>query len=223
MKTKGLILITIGVLCLLSALGLVAYNTYEDYQASLAAHSTLDQIVDYIDELQNDTSEGNSQTIPDSDTSAPEIAPPAHEPVIPDYILNPEIEMPSVKIDGEYYIGVLEIPKLQLALPINSTLSMRRLRSTPCRYNGSAYTQDLVIAAHNYNSHFGNLKQLEHGDLLYFTDMSGNRFTYKVDVIETLIPTAVEEMVNGEWALSLFTCTPGGANRVTLRCDIVNE
>ena len=88
---------------------------------------------------------------------------------------------------------------------------------------GSAYTGDLVIAAHNYISHFGNLKRLQLGDSVTFTDMEGNKFHYEVEVLETLASTAVEEMTSGKWDLSLFTCTVGGQQRVTVRCKLVEE
>jgi len=41
--------------------------------------------------------------------------------------------------------------------------------------------------------------------------------------VETLQPTAVEEMCSGDWDLTLFTCTLGGKFRVTVRCDRVEE
>ena len=52
-------------------------------------------------------------------------------------------------------IGILEIPALDLNLVISSW-SYSSLRLAPCRYSGSAYKGDLVIAAHNYQSHFGD-------------------------------------------------------------------
>ena len=84
---------------------------------------------------------------------------------------------------------------------------------------GSAYTDDLIIAAHNYTRHFGNLKNLEPGDRIIFTDVDGNVFSYEVILRETLMPTAIEEMESGDWDLTLFTCTIGGAYRVTVRCQ----
>jgi sortase A len=38
-------------------------------------------------------------------------------------------------------------------------------------------------------------------------------------ILEILRPTAVEEMISGDWDLTLFTCTIGGATRVTIRCE----
>ena len=32
------------------------------------------------------------------------------------------------------------------------------------------------------------------------------------------MPTSVQEMTDGDWDLTLFTCTVGGKSRVTVRC-----
>ena len=150
-----------------------------------------------------------------------ETLPPAGpgEVEIPDYVLDPNHEMPVRNIGGEDYIGVLEIPSLGLMLPVMSEWSYPRLKIAPCRYTGSAYQGNLIIAAHNYRSHFGNLKELCEGDVVCFTDMDGNVFSYEVMFLEVLQPTDVDEMESGDWDLTLFTCTVGGKSRVTVRCE----
>ena len=135
------------------------------------------------------------------------------------YPITPGMEMPTQRIDGREYIGLLGIPALGLELPILSQWSYPNLKVAPCRYEGSAYTDDMILAAHNYPAHFGNLKNLRPGDEVTFTDVDGNRFRYQVVELEILQPTAVEEMEAGEWDLTLFTCTLGGQSRVTVRCQ----
>lgn len=137
---------------------------------------------------------------------------------IPLYITNPDMEMPAVEIDGYTYIGEIDIPSLELSLPVMSEWSYPQLKHSPCRYMGSAYQNNLVIAAHNYISHFGNLKYLCCGDEVTFTDIDGNVFTYNVAETEQLLPTDVDRLTNGEWALTLITCTLGGEYRVAVRC-----
>ena len=51
------------------------------------------------------------------------------------------------------------------------------------------------------------------------TDTDGNVFDYVVSELEILEPYAVSQMTEGDWDLTLFTCTPGGQYRVTLRCN----
>ena len=50
-----------------------------------------------------------------------------------------------------------------------------------------------------------------------FTDMEGNAYTYRMTAQEILPGTDPEAMEKGEWDLTLFTCTLGGKNRVTIR------
>ena len=129
--------------------------------------------------------------------------------------------MTEKEIDGQYYIGYLSIPILELELPVISEWSYPRLRIAPCRHFGSTKTDDLVIAAHNYESHFGKLKQLKTGDLLTFTDMDGEKILYEVQVIDVLQPTAVDAVKNSDFDLVLYTCTYGGGSRVVVFCNRV--
>jgi len=199
MKGKGNGLIRLGLLLLVAALLLTAYNLGDAWRAAWAAQ----QAASRLEEL------------------TPSGALHPGELEIPDYVLNPEMEMPVQEIDGVEYIGTLRIPALDLDLPVISQWSYPRLKKAPCRYQGSAYLDDLVIAAHNYQSHFGNLKKLLPGDAVRFTDVVGNVFYYEVVELETLAPGDLEEMEAGDWDLTLFTCTVGGASRVTIRCQRV--
>lgn len=201
----GKIFTITGLLLFAAALALSVYNLWDGYRAEQSREKLLEE---YRDKNQNISDKG--EQVDESDGQ------------IPDYQLNPEMEMPEVmleELDGAACIGVLEIPEIDLKLPVLSEWSYPLLKKAPCRYSGSAYLDNLVIAAHNYRTHFGKLKELETGDEVIFTDAAGNRFEYKVAVVEALTPQSVEDMTSGEWALSLFTCTLDGKNRVTVRCD----
>lgn len=50
-------------------------------------------------------------------------------------------------------------------------------------------------------------------------DIDGNVFSYEVVSLETLSTYDVENMTDGDWDLTLFTCTVGGQFRVTVRCS----
>lgn len=197
-QKPGTWLMRIGLLLLAAALLLTGYNLWDEMRANTVTQRTLAQM---------------PQTIPAQSN--------IDEPVIPDYILNPDMEMPTVEIEGNNYIGTLEIPAFKLSLPVISQWSYPRLRLAPCRYTGSAYQGNLVIAAHNYRAHFGPLKNLYAGDRITFTDADGNLFTYNVVEIQVLEPTAIEDMTAGDWDLTLFTCTPGGQTRLTVRCEAI--
>lgn len=191
-KRNGMKWIIGGLLLLAAAFFLISYNLWEGQQAGNAAGQVLEQLTQAMKQQPED---------------------------VPDYLEHPEMEMPTLEVEGNQYIGTLEIPALGLTLPVMSQWSYPKLRIAPCRYAGSAYQEGFVIAAHNYSSHFGNLNQLSSGDRIYFTDVTGNQFSYRVAEVEELNPTALEEMVNEGWDLSLFTCTLSGQARVTVRCE----
>ena len=134
-----------------------------------------------------------------------------------------DLTMTEVEIDGYNYIGYLSIPSLDLELPVMSEWDYTRLKIAPCRYAGSTKNNDLVIAAHNYVSHFGPIKNLAQGDSVYFTDMDGIVSCYTVEEMDILAPTDVEEMTAGDYDLTLFTCTYGGKTRMTVRCGRVEQ
>ena len=215
-KQEGLLLITIGLLLIAAALFLVSYNVYGELRAEQAAKQAATQLDAYLP----------AEAAPEAPTDPVEDQDPLvrdERTVIPDYVLSPNMEMPVETINGIDFIGVLRIPALELELPIISEWNYPNLKSAPCRYSGPAYLNNLIICGHNYTSHFGNLKNLNEGDLATFTDMDGNVFTYKMVERETLLPTSIDAMESGEWDLTLFTCTVGGQSRVTIRFEREEE
>lgn len=194
-----------GGLLLAAALCVAGYDLWTAQRAARSVRQVLTEMAD-LPPAPAQTSE----TPPPAGPELPHPAPP---------LLDPNREMPVTEVDGNEYIGVLELPALELSLPVMSRWSYPRLKLAPCRYKGSAYRDDLILAAHNYPSHFGSLHKLAEGDEVAFTDAEGNLFLYQVAQVEELQATAVEEMESGDWDLTLFTCTVGGQARVTVRCD----
>lgn len=142
--------------------------------------------------------------------------------IIPNYELDAEADMPEISIDGDSYIGIIEIPVLGLTLPVQSEWSTKGAAKAPCRYVGSIYDCDCIIAAHNFGSHFGRIGSLVSGDEVVFTDVEGNEFRYAVSGTEAMDGTDIEGMKAGEWDLTLFTCTLGGRQRIAARCQQVD-
>lgn len=193
---RGALWIRLGLLLLAAALLLSGYNMVDSRKAGETSRQVIAQMYEAL------------PTGPSAETEAP---PP------PEYLLEEDREMPEQTIDGRDYIGVLNIPALGLELPVISQWDYPALKVAPCRYSGSLYQDDLIICAHNFASHFGNLKKLRVGDTLLFTDMEETTFTYKMVARETIQPTDFEAMEAGDWDLTLFTCTVGGQSRVAVR------
>lgn len=135
-------------------------------------------------------------------------------------------EMKTITIDGYDYIGTITIPSLNIELPVMQEWSYEGLKIAPGRYSGSVFTNDLVIAAHNYEKHFKYIKDLVSGDSVIFKDINNQEYIYEVIEVELLEPTQIKEMSvktsNDNWDLTLFTCLPGGSARYATRCKRIN-
>lgn len=175
-------------LLIAAALSLCAYNIWDSGRAAASARNILAAMLDAIPEISNE-----DDVQPDTDT------------------------MDTVQVDGNEYIGKLNFPTLDLTLPVMADWDYDKLKIAPCHYSGTT-DGNLVIAGHNYRSHFGSINNLQPGDEVHFTDVNGQQFIYQVAETEILQPAAIEEITGGDWDLTLFTCTLSGQTRLTVRC-----
>lgn len=187
----------LGTVSILAALSLFLWNQREDRRAGASAENVLSKVIEQIE-----TAREYSQ-----DTASPNLY---------------DTAMTEVEIDGYAYIGYLSIPAAKLELPVMSEWDDTRLRIAPCRYFGSAKSDNLVIAGHNYSRHFRPIKNLSQGDTVVFEDMDGIVSYYTVVEVEVLTLADTEEMIAGDYDLTLFTCNYGGQSRVTVRCNRSN-
>ena len=201
---KGLRLL--GTCLVLAAVALTLFNLWDDRRVDRGNQELVEELCQLREEK---VQEENFQL------------PRTEEHQLPFYELFPDVEMPVITANGRNCIGTLEIPAQSLNLSVMENWTYERLRYAPCRYSGSAYTGNLILCAHNYTSHFGGLASLEPGSQVQFTDGDGNVFRYEVTAMEILQPDQTEAMQQGDWDLTLFTCTLGGESRVTVRCTLV--
>ena len=83
----------------------------------------------------------------------------------------------------------------------------------------------MIVAAHNYDSHFGRIRKLDSGDRIDFTDVTGTVYHYQVIQTEILPDTAVEEMRAGKLGLDtvhLYAQWNAACNG-SLRADFLND
>lgn len=215
------ILVISGVAMLLSAVFLCVYNFHESnvaYENSQTALSGLKSLIPDIPEKPPETytehlyeiqKNAKRDVIAESEERLKE-----SESYVP--------EMPSVELDGRYYCGYITLDTIGLELPVLNDWSYANLNIAPCRYEGTPQTHDFIIAAHNFNSHFGMIKNLSEGDEIVFTDCNGEKYHYVVAYMEYIDGYSVEQMSenNSTWDLTLFTCTLNGQSRVTIRAKL---
>lgn len=200
----------LGGALLLGAALLVYKNWQEETQASVQAEAVLDR-------MQSELRAVDGLMIPAGSGTTEDALP--EETLSPGRQQTGRAEMPVMEIDGRQYVGYLELPTLGLSLPVLSEWSYQGLRVAPCRYWGNVQEDSMVILAHNYARHFGALQSLEKGDVVQFIDAEGTIYSYAVEKQEILERGDVQQMVDSEYDLTLFTCTYGGRQRVTVRLN----
>lgn len=202
-------LIFIGILMIAAAAALMMYNLWDATRAAKSADAALETIHEIQLEnkrtLQDQTSK---PTEPSGGTATDESA----DELLP-------FEMKVMVVDGQRYIGTLIFPALEIELPVMADWDNDKMSIAPCRYSGSYLENNMVVCGHNYSTHFGRLEALQQNDEVIFTDPDGNSYHYTVKLTETLAATAIDEMNNSDYDLTLFTCNYSGYARVAVRCD----
>ncbi len=132
-----------------------------------------------------------------------------------------ETYMSCLNPTGDGMMGSVEIPKINVLLPIYHTTEEDVLQNAAGHLEGSSLpvggeNTHAVISAHRglpSASLFTDLDKLEEGDHFLF-HILGETLSYEVDQILVVEPDNVDSLnvVKGEDLATLFTCTPYGVN-----------
>ena len=129
--------------------------------------------------------------------------------------------MSCLNLTGDGMMGTVEIPKINITLPIYHTTSEEVLEKAAGHLEGSSLpvggeSAHAVISAHRglpSASLFTELDQLKEGDhfLLHVLD---DTLAYEVDKITVVEPEETQDLAveEGEDLVTLLTCTPYGVN-----------
>jgi len=215
-RNRGTLLMVSGALLLLAAGGLFYRNIQEEQMAEVYSAQTLSEI-----RLVIPTLDEKSEAIVAAANDPNETALIAAQTQEAQDAVAETPQMQTITVKEESYIGVIQIPSLNLELPVNSEWSYPKLKHSPCRYAGSYLDDTLVIAGHSVRAHFRGLRQIQVGASVVFTNAVGNVILYEVVSIEKLGSTEVGKLIHNDYDLTLFTCTPGGISRVVVRCNRV--
>ena len=132
--------------------------------------------------------------------------------------------------DGTIYytIGVINIPSINVNYPILSTYTDELLKIAPCRFHGPNPNEvgNLCIAGHNYKNSkfFSKVPNLQLGDKIEITDLSGRMLTYTVYDKFIVNPDELEctsQLTNGNKEITLITCTNDNKQRYIIKARVM--
>ena len=214
-RKPGIGAMLFGVALIVAALVLFLHNIKQDRRAGALSQLALARVFSVISE------QHFAESRSDFSAHSEELDPgpiPGLGNGRSEYKIQLSEKQPVAKIDGFSYLGFLSIPVLNLNLPVLFSRDQESLEIGPCRHFGSCRSGDLVLAGHNYNSHFGRIHTLKAGDLIVFTDIFGVSSRFKVEQLELVAATAVDQIKNSGWDLTLYTCSYGGQQRLVVSC-----
>ena len=196
------VLVSIGILFLVAAGALLIYSLVDDQMAEQRADSILQLVSEdgweqvELTETEEEASSGffslfHSAEALENTEEAPESSSYTGAPLV--YSV----------------IGILEIPRLNKKLPVLDRSIPALLRKSVCRYTGRMEEKPirLVIAGHNYRSHFGEIHKLQPGDEIRFTTPEGVTYRYAMVYMEECHMDDRDAVQEGEgWDITLLTC-----------------
>ncbi|MBR5313341.1 MAG: hypothetical protein IKU40_10735 [Clostridia bacterium] len=116
-----------------------------------------------------------------------------------------DMNMPALEMDGENFIGIIEIPFYEITLPVCGSWNKHKISSFPCRYYGNLYDSSLIIGGSDAEGHFDFIKTTSVGDAVFVTDMTGGQYFYQVEWIEKYDEISGEVLMEKSADLVLFT------------------
>ena len=204
-KAFSKILIILGVLLFLIAIGLFVYSRVDNYLAGQRAQRLLEQVL----------SDGWDTVV----LTEPSVR-PTSQGFSASALESSDNESANTPVMGDGVIGILEIPKLEITLPVLDGSSDAQLKISVGRFTGSIEEKPdrLVIAGHNYRSHFGEISSLTAGDIVLFTMRDGVTLSYSVIRIESCNMYDVDAVQTGDdWNMTLLTCQRNRDMRTLVR------
>lgn len=136
-------------------------------------------------------------------------------------------DLPAPEVTGDPWagyevIGVVGLPDLGLSLPVLAGYTQDLLAVAPCRYTDDLALEpgQLVVAGHNYRTHFGRLGELAPGSRITWQNLDGVTYAYTVTEITEIDAGDREALEQGDWDLTLFTCDVTRTRRILVRAAL---
>ena len=125
--------------------------------------------------------------------------------------------MPALSLNGTDFVGILEIPRFDAALPVGADWG--NSARFPCRFDGSIYDSSMQIGATSQKGQFDFYRQIAVGDPVFFTDMEGNRYVYTITDLRYAQHADQAELGRKGAPLTLFIKNVYALEYIIVFCD----
>lgn len=206
----------IGILFSVYIYGMYEQNLNEDISKELLGSVSLGTSLYTPPSEEEDVLVVNlDDNVSDEDLITVQLDSETKEPIIPLYSTYTASNGKSYNI-----CGIINIPSIAVTYPILSETNDELLKVSVCKFMGPEPNSvgNLCIAGHNFtnNRAFSKLNELNVGDTIEITDLSGRKVEYKIYDAFIVSPTdlsSVSQRTNGKREVTLITCTNGNRQR----------
>lgn len=131
---------------------------------------------------------------------------------------------------GFEVVGKIDIPAINIQYPVlGDATRAKAIEVSVIKIYGPNMNEpgNFVIAGHNYNNglFFGRNKNLQIGDKIYITDMTGRKLEYTI-YNKYYTPESdnsyITRITDGRTEVTLYTCDATGKNRLII-CAVANQ
>ena len=209
------------VLIFLAGLGILCYPLISSAVNNFAARNQAEEYTKITKEMPTQRQQellASAQKYNDSLTNTVIIVDPfdkeAYEKIGKTY-------MQALDVDGQGLIGYIDIPKINVYLPVHHSTSEETLAQSAGHLQNTSLpvggeSTHAVISAHSaFPTHtfFDYLTDLKEGDE-FFVHVLNRTLKYEVDQIKVVLPENTDDfrIVRGEDYVTLVTCTPYSVN-----------
>ena len=138
---------------------------------------------------------------------------------VPGTYSNPN--MPVLEINGVDYVALIEIPSLNLSLPVADAWNSQKLYDSPARFYGSCYDHSLVIGGLDNSYQFSFCDKIDNGTVIIVTDMTGTQFSYTVSRVDRSKSAESNWLISKDYDLILFCRDALSMEYVAVRCSFM--
>ena len=128
--------------------------------------------------------------------------------------------MPSVQIDGEDFLAIVEFPTVRASLPVGSSWDKERINSHPCRFSGNVCSRDLIIGGSDNRGQLDFINEINMGDTVRVTDMTGGTYNYKITYVERSKDASRESLTKSDADLVIFARNSYALDYTVVLCSL---
>lgn len=208
------VILVIAIIATVILAGFWIYDTYSKNKVDKDAEEAIEQFNNQIKQNQ----ETNTVEEPEEEPNDNTVQEPAET--------NPGTNNNSGnynKYKNFTILGQIEIPKTKVNYPVLQEVTPKALNVAVAKLYGPGLNEigNTVLIGHNNRNglFFANNKKLNMGDLIYITDLNGNRIKYVIyNKYETteMDTDYMTRDTNGKREISLSTCTDNGEKRLII-------